>query len=185
MPHFTLRGPGVSVFDNLNEGESDHVEYNANFLPNSTYTWSSDAVPGVTHTFVTSADVVGTAPPRAPGGLTSGNHTTVKSTDFVGSEILPQRGTITAAVSASGKLSLAYKGKSITKLLAGRYTLKVTDKSSTSGLAVQKLRQRATSVTGATFVGPWTAKVELTAGKWVFKPSGGRQSFTVSVTSNL
>ena len=64
MPHFDLRGPGTQIHDNLNEGESDHVEYNANLLPNSTYVWSSDAAPGVVHTFVTSSDVEGTAPPR-------------------------------------------------------------------------------------------------------------------------
>src|SRR5437763_3336240 len=123
MPHFDLRGPGTHIFDNLNEGESDHVEYNANFLPNSTYVWSSNAAPGVTHTFVTSADVVGTAPARSGNGLSSSNHTTVKSTDFVGSAILPLRGTLTAKVSAAGKLSLAYNGKSIARLKAGRYTV--------------------------------------------------------------
>src|SRR5262249_22179848 len=111
MPHFILRGPGVQIFDNLHEGESDHVEYNANLLPNSTYVWSSDAAPGVVHTFATSSDVVGTAPARPANGISSANHTTVKSTDFVGSEILPVRGTITAAVSSAGRLSLAYKGK--------------------------------------------------------------------------
>jgi hypothetical protein len=185
MPHFNLRGPGVQVFDNLNEGESDHVEYNANFLPNSTYVWSSDAVPGVFHTFVTSSDVVGTAPPRPAGGLTSGNHTTVKSSDFVGSAILPQRGTLTAAVSAAGTLSLTYQGKSIASLKAGRYTISVTDKSSTSGFAVKKLRHATTTITGRTFVGKRSEKVQLTAGKWVFSPSGGKRSYTIAVTAAL
>jgi hypothetical protein len=185
MPHFTLRGPGVQVFDNLNEGESDHVEYNANFLPNSTYVWSSDAVPGVLHTFVTSSDVVGTANPRSPGGLTSGNHTTVKSSDFVGSAILPQRGTLTASVSPAGTLSLAYKGKSIASLMAGRYTISVTDKSSTSGFAVQKLRHATTTLTGRAFVGKRSETVQLTAGKWVFSPSGGKRSYTIAVKSAL
>jgi hypothetical protein len=185
MPHFNLRGPGVQVSDNLNEGESDHVEYNANFLPNSTYVWSSDAVPGVFHTFVTSSDVVGTAPPRPAGGLTSGNHTTVKSTDFVGSSILPQRGTVTAAVSAAGTLSLTYQGKSIASLKAGRYTISVTDKSSTSGFAVKKLRHATTTITGRTFIGKRSTKVELTAGKWVFSPSGGKRSYTIPVRAAL
>lgn len=185
MPHFKLNGPGVQVFDNLNEGESDHVEYNANFLPNSTYVWSSDAAPGVFHTFVTSSDVVGTAPPRAPGGLTSGNHTTVKSTDFVGSAILPQRGTLTAAVSAAGTLSLTYQGKSIASLKAGRYTISVIDKSSTSGFALTKLRHATTTITGRTFVGKRSEKVRLTAGKWVFSPSGGKRSYTIPVRAAL
>ena len=185
MPHFLLRGPGVQVFDNLNEGESDHVEYNANFLPSSTYVWSSDAAPGVVHTFVTSSDVVGTAPPRSAGGLTSGNHTTVKSSDFVGSSILPTRGTLDVTVSATGKLRLAYQGKSVASLKAGRYTVSVIDKSSTSGFMVQKLRHTALSISGRTFVGKRSAKLELTAGKWVFTPSGGKQAYTIPVVSAL
>ena len=185
MPHFDLKGPGARIFDNLNEGESDHVEYNANFLPNSTYVWSSDAAPGVTHTFVTSADVVGTAPARSGNGLSSSNHTTVKSTDFVGSAILPLRGTLTAKVSAAGKLSLAYNGKSIASLKAGRYTVSVTDRSTTSGFMVQKLKHATMSITGRRFVGKESTRLELTAGKWVFTPSGGKQSYTIPVTAAL
>jgi hypothetical protein len=185
MPHFTLRGPGVQIFDNLNEGESDHVEYNANLMPNSTYVWSSDAAPGVVHTFATSSDVVGTAPPRPANGLSSNNHTTVKSTDFIGSEILPFRGTITAAVSTAGKLSLAYKGKSIGRLNAGRYTIAVTDKSTMSGFTLQKLRHAATPLTGRAFVGKRSSKVELTAGKWFFTPTGGKQAYTIAVVAAL
>lgn len=185
MPHFDLKGPGTQIHDNLNEGESDHVEYNANLLPNSTYVWSSDAVPGVVHTFVTSSDVVGTAPPRPASGLTSSNHTTVKSTDFVGSAILPFRGTLTASVTPAGKLTLAYKGQSIAKLKAGRYTISVTDKSTTIGFVVQKLRHATMSITGRSFVGKQSAKVELTAGKWVFTPSGGKQSYTIPVVAAI
>ena len=185
MPHFNLRGPGVQVFDNLNEGESDHVEYNANFLPNSTYVWSSDAVPGVFHTFVTSSDVVGTAPPRAAGGLTSGNHTTVKSSDFVGSAILPRRGTLDVTVSAGGRLKVAYKGRSVASLKAGRYTITVIDKSSTSGFMVQKLRRAPMSISGRTFIGKRSEQLQLTAGKWVFTPSGGKQAYTIPVVSAL
>src|SRR5205823_1318597 len=55
VPHFDLRGPGEAIHDNLNEGESDYFEYNAYFKPSSTYVWTSDAAPGVTHTFVTSS----------------------------------------------------------------------------------------------------------------------------------
>jgi hypothetical protein len=183
MPHFTLRGPGVQIFDNLNEGESDHVEYNANLMPNSTYVWSSDAAPGVAHTFATSPDVVGTAPPRPANGLSSSNHTTVKSTDFVGSQILPFRGKITAAVSTAGKLSLAYNGKSIGRLNAGRYTIAVTDKSTLSGFTLQKLRHAATALSGRAFVGKKSAKVELTPGKWVFSPGGGKQPYTIAVVA--
>jgi hypothetical protein len=185
MPHFILRGPGVQIFDNLNEGESDHVEYNANLLPNSTYVWSSDGAPGVNHTFVTSSDVQGTAPARPTGGLTSGNHTTVKSSDFVGSDILPDRGKLVGSISAAGKLSLAYQGKSVASLKAGRYAVVVTDKSSSVGLTVQKVKRAVTAVSSRRFVGKKTVDLQLTAGKWTFAPSGGKQSFTIPVVAAL
>ena len=47
LPHFILKGPGENVVDNLTEGEVTNFQYNAYFLPNSTYTWRNDANPGV------------------------------------------------------------------------------------------------------------------------------------------
>jgi hypothetical protein len=184
IPYFELRGPGENIASNLTEGELDNDSVNAYLQPNSTYTWRNRDVPGNVFTFVTSSDVQGTAPAVAgPKGNQSTNHTTVKSTDFVGSEILPVRGTITAAVSSAGRLSLAYKGKSIGRLNAGRYTIAVTDKSTTSGFMLQKKSRAATNVTGRTFVGKKSAKVALTPGKWVFTPSGGRQAYTIAVVA--
>jgi len=184
IPYFELRGPGENIASNLTEGELDNDSVNAFLQPNSTYTWRNRDVPGNVFTFMTSSEVQGTAPPVAgPKGNESANHTTVKSTDFVGSQILPVRGTITAAVSNAGRLSLAYKGKSIGRLNAGRYTIAVTDKSSTSGFMLQKVSHKATSVTTPRFVGKKSAKVELTPGKWVFTPIGGKQAYTIAVVS--
>ena len=50
-------------------------------------------------------------------------------------------GTLTGAVTAGGRLSISYQGKSVVKLKAGRYTISVVDKSATSGFLVQKLRR--------------------------------------------
>src|SRR5262249_5488690 len=184
IPYFELKGPGENIANNLTEGELDNDSVNAFFQPSSTYTWRNRDVPGNVFTFVTSSDVQGTAPPVAgPKGNESANHTTVKSTDFVGSDILPVRGTVTAAISSAGRLSLAYNGKSIGRLSAGRYTIAVTDKSTTSGFTMQKLRHVATNITTRRFVGKKSAKVELTAGKWVFTPSGGKQAYTISVVA--
>jgi hypothetical protein len=186
IPYFELRGPGQNIASNLTEGELDNDTVNAYFQPNSTYTWRNREVPGAVFTFTTSSEVVGTAPAVAgPKGNQASNHTTVKSSDFVGSEILPFRGTLTGAVTAAGRLSLSYKGKSVASLKAGRYTISVNDRSSTSGFLVQKLRHAATVVTGRTFVGRRATKVQLTAGKWVFMPVGGKQGYTIPVVSAL
>jgi hypothetical protein len=181
MPHFNLNGPGEAIHDNLNEGESDNFTYNAYFLPNSTYTWSSDAVPGVVHTFVTSATIEGTAPASTgPQGLQSSQHTTVNSSDLAASNVLPFRGTLTGAVSAAGKLTIAFKGKSIASLKAGQYTISITDKSSTTGFMLQKIK-RMVSLTGPAFVGKRTASVKLTAGTWIVTPQLGKKTYSIIV----
>ena len=187
IPYFDLNGPGESISNNLTEGELDNDTVNAYFQPNSTYTWRNRANAGTVFTFVTSSQVLGSPPAHAgPGGLSSNNHTTVSSTDFVGSAILPLRGTITVAVTRAGKLSLAYGGKSISRLKAGRYTLAVADESATSGFVLQKKGHVAKLITGRKFVGKQSvAKFELTAGKWIFAPSGGKQTFTIPVSAAL
>jgi hypothetical protein len=185
IPYFELRGPGENIANNLTEGELDNDTVNAYLQPNSTYTWDNRNVPGNVFTFATSSDVQGTAPAVAgPKGNESTNHTTVNSTDFVGSAILPLRGTLNVAVSAAGKLSIAYKGKSVAKLQAGRYDLAVVDKSSTHGFMLAKKGHAAQSLSGRKFVGKQSvAKFELTPGKWIFSPSGGKQSFTIPVVA--
>jgi hypothetical protein len=182
MPHFDLRGPGEVIHDNLNEGESDNVTYNAYFMPNSTYTWTSDAAPSVVHTFVTSSDVQGTPPPRSANGLSSSKHTTVSSSSLIGSLVLPPRGTLVGTVTAAGKLTLAYNGKSVSTLKAGRYTLKVTDESSTTGFMLRHGKYTPLSVTGAIFVGKRTETVRLTAGHWLVMPRLGQTTYSVIVS---
>ena len=182
MPHFDLRGPGETIHDNLNEGESDNVTYNAYFMPNSTYTWTSDAAPTVVHTFVTTSDIEGTAPPRSANGLSSSNHTTVSSSNLIGSLVLPARGTLIGTVTAAGKLTISYNGKSISTLKAGSYTLKVNDLSSTTGFMLRRGKYAPLSITSATFVGKRTETVRLTAGHWIVMPRLGQTTYSVIVS---
>jgi hypothetical protein len=183
IPYFELKGPGESIINNLTEGELDNDAVNAYFQPNSTYTWRNREAPGSLFTFVTSSDVVGSPPPVAgPKGNEAPNHTTVSSTDFVGSAILPFRGKLVASVSAAGRLSLAYGGKIVASLKAGRYTVAVTDKSSTSGLILRRGKYAPTRITGAKFVGKHSTSVKLAAGHWIFSPGTGTQSYSVAVS---
>jgi hypothetical protein len=145
------------------------------------YTWTSDAAPSVVHTFQTNATVVGAPPPDASkNGLSSSNHTTVSSTDLAASGILPFRGTLIGAVSASGRLTLAFNGKSIASLKVGQYTISITDKSSTSGFMLQKIK-RVVTLTGPAFVGKRLATVKLTAGTWLVIPNVGKTSYSIIV----
>jgi hypothetical protein len=182
LPYFHLTGPGTNIVTNMAEGETQKTVNTANLLPTSTYTWSDDAFPGILHTFTTSAVVEGSPPSGSEstaGTAHTGKGVTYK--DIVGSDIVPFRGMLTAAVSAAGRLSLAYKGKSITGLKAGKYTIKVADGSSTEGFVLQKLKHAPITVTGSAFIGKRSASVRLTRGTWLFAV-GGKAKYSVAVS---
>ena len=182
LPLFELSGPGVDLQDDMHGGEVDTHSIPAYFVPNSTYTWHIDRDASTVYTFKTTTAIVGTAP---TGSGSSSPTTTPKPTsqDIVGSAILPFRGTLTAAVSAAGTLTLAYQGKSIGTLKAGKYTIAVTDKSSTNGFMLEKLNHTAMSVTGTTFVGKRSTSVALTAGKWLVMHRLGKPTYSIVVLS--
>ncbi len=185
IPYFDMNGPGVNVAENLLEGELASWQFNTYLAPNSTYTWHNvDAVPPTTFTFTTSSTIVGSQPAQAgPKGLSAANHGTAQSVNiFASTPTTPLRGKLTGAVSAGGKLSLSFNGKSVAKLKAGKYTIAVTDKSTSSGFMLVN-KGKVLSVTGGSFVGTKKLSVRLTTGKWLFAPSlGGKQSYSILVT---
>lgn len=179
LPYFELHGPGENILNDMDLGEMKATAQ-AYFLPNSTYTWRDNGIPGVVYTFSTSSTVLG-APPaatRLPVKTTPGSTST--STDIVGSSIAPFRGKLTAVVTAAGRLSLVYKGRSVSRLEAGRYTISVTDRSSTNGVLL-KAAKKAVSVTGGSFVGKRSVSVVLTAGRWLVVRRVGVTSYSIVV----
>jgi len=183
LPYFHLTGPGMNIATNMAEGAAQKTTNTANFLPSSTYVWSSDAFPGVLHSFATSAVVEG-APPSGPTSGGSGGPTGkgVTYPDLVGSDVVPFRGTVNASVSAAGRLGLAYKGKSLTRLRAGRYTIAVSDRSANAGLVLRKLGRGPVTLTGAAFMGTHSVSVRLTAGRWLFGVFAGTAIYTIAVS---
>jgi hypothetical protein len=137
----------------------------------------------VTFTFATSSEILGTAPAVAgPTGNQSGNHGTQTSTNpFAPATTTPVRGKLTGVVSASGKLTLAFKGKTVTSLSAGKYTITITDQSAKSGFMLEKTAHTTLNVTTASFVGKHTATIKLTAGKWFVTPRIGTQTYSILV----
>jgi hypothetical protein len=183
LPLFELKGPGVDIQDDMLGGETDTHTLYATFLPNSTYTWHIDRNQAVVYTFKASTVVVGTPSSSSSSPTSSGAHPKPTSQDLAGSAILPFRGTLTGAVSAAGTLTFAYKGKSVTSLKAGRYTIAVTDRSSTNGFLLEKINHAAVSVTGMAFVGRHSVSVNLTAGKWLVLPRLGKTTYSIVVLS--
>jgi hypothetical protein len=182
VPYFTLKGPGENIVENMDGGELATNAVNAYFAPNSIYTWHSDVDTTVVYTFTTSSTVVGSPPAQVgPKGLTADSHGSAQSTNPLGSNVAPFRGTLTASVSASGRLTLSFKGRSVTSLKAGRYNIAVTDRSSSNGFLLQKVK-RTVSVTGLKFVGKHTGKVNLTTGRWAVMPKVGKTAYTLVVS---
>jgi hypothetical protein len=173
LPIFHLSGPGVDLMSNLNEGGVDSAMDQASFAPSSSYTWTDDAIPGVVHTFATSADIGGTAPAAA---VSPHKGAPTQDQDIVGSAVAPTRGTLTATVSPAGRPSVALDGSTVSRLLAGSYRIAVTDHNPTAGLVVTKTGQRPRSLSGAAYVGRRSVSVKLTPGRWTFTSRVGQKS---------
>ena len=180
LPYFHLTGPGVDLLSNLNEGGLESATISATFLPNSTYIWTNDAVPGVVHTLTTSASVLGT-PPGTAASPTVG--APAQSQDVVGSGVAALSGTLTGKVSAAGKLSLAFDGKPVTRLAAGRYRLVVSDRSKTSGFVLERGGDVPIPITGGRYVGRQSTSLDLSAGSWTLSArTAGPPASRIAVT---
>ncbi len=183
LPNFHLSGPGVHLISNMTEAQGQKNPSGVVLEPSSTYTWFDDAIPAVVHTFTTSAQVEGSPPsPGVSGGATSiAGGTPVTSQDIVGSAIAPSRGTLSVALTATGKVRVVYHGKIVATLKAGKYKLAVTDRSSKSGLVLEKLPHTTRVVTAPAFTGKHSATVTLTAGKWLFSNGAAKTARTLVV----
>jgi hypothetical protein len=189
-PVFDLQGPGVSLVENMFYGEVGSSTDTANFLPSSTYTWRDDANPSVVYTFTTTASVAGTPTGAlsSNGSTTSGSSsgTSTTSQSVVGSSTratVPYRGSLGGSVSSSGKLSLRFKGKPVTELTAGRYTITVSDASTRAGFTLQETNRSAITVTSVAFKGTHSTSVDLTAGQWFYYPSFvGKKTYFIVVS---
>jgi hypothetical protein len=177
---FKLTGPGVNLATTLQDGDEDKELLSANFQPNATYTAQDLNQPSVARaTFSTTA----AGSPTSPTGPTStGTGSGTKGTtqkQLVGSAVVPFRGKLAATVDAAGKLALTTKGKPVANLKAGLYTFTVVDKSAKSGFAIQKLKAKATTLTGVGYKGTHVASINLKAGQWTFFSPGGKKNYFI------
>jgi len=184
VPSFELQGPGVNIVSNLSGGEVTSATDPATFLPSSTYTWRNDANRAVVNTFVTSSTVVGTPPPSPLGIAASGASTNKPTTNtgVVGADVVPFRGTLEGTVTAAGKLILAFRGRRVTTLRAGRYRITVSEPGAGNGFMLQTTTHRTVSLPRTTLAGTRTGLVDLTPGRWLFMPRRGTTAVTVVVT---
>jgi hypothetical protein len=187
---FSLTGPGVNVSTTLQDGDEDKDIYKATFAPSSTYLAVDMNQPTVARvSFTTTA--TGTAGSVASPTTSSSSGKGDTQSSLIGSSSssktaasasLRLRGGLVATVSAAGTPRLTFRGKGVTSLRAGRYTISVSDHSKKGGFIIQQIKQGGNTVTGVAFVGKRTATVNLRAGQWFFYPTfvGAKTYFIVT-----
>jgi hypothetical protein len=178
--NFQLTGPNVSLQEDMGGGEESSAGDYVTFLPSSQYSYhDGNNITSQTFYLQTAASggSVGGNGTGLPGsnsttaGSSSGNSSVIGSTGSKASShssAAPFRGTLQGLVSTSGTLSLTFGGRPVTSLRSGRYTVAVSDRSAKSGFTIQEIRQDATTVTGAPFVGARKAAITLKPGQWFF-----------------
>ena len=187
---FALTGPGVSVTTTLDNGDSDHALLDVTLAPSSTYTAVDNTQPALAHvSFTTTAS--GTASPVSGATVatttatqteaTAGSSASTASKPPAPPSALPDRGTLAATVTASGAVALTYRGRAVTALRAGRYTITVTDESRRSGFAIEQTHGATTVLSTGLFAGKRSTPIDLSAGRWSFfaTPARGRTFFSV------
>jgi hypothetical protein len=188
---FQISGPGVNISTTLQDGDEDYGVLDATFLPSSTYVASDQNQPSVARlSFGTASSGSPVAPPSASGAGTSTGKGT-QQTDLVGSKSATAattanvlRGTLDATVSAKGTPKLTFKGRIVTTLAAGRYTITVVDQSKRSGFIIQETRKASKTLAAVPFVGKKSASIDLQAGQWFFYPTFvGAKSFFIVTSS--
>jgi hypothetical protein len=193
-PKFQMSGPGVNVSSDLNSTGmgidrpaylgSVALQANGSYRIQDANMGASSAV-----TFTTTSggstsggsSSGGTSSGGTSSGGTSSGGTSSGGTSS-GSTSVKKLGTLNGSVSASGKAALAFSGKAVKTLKAGRYTVSVQDHSTKAGLIVWMLGGHAMTLSAAAATGSSSHSVTLTAGKWFFEASarGPRTYFSVT-----
>jgi hypothetical protein len=198
---FQLSGNGVDLQTDLDGGDDKSELFTVTLEPNSVYTFEDADQPNLAAVvFSTSSTAASstntgsgsgstasgtttltTTGSHSSGGVSSNSSITATAADAPSSSTIFS-GTISAMVSATGKLTLTDHGKTVTSLTAGRYTIKVDDRSPKSGFILQELTHSPLVLTTAKFVGKRTARVDLTIGQWFFYPTLlGKKTFFIVV----
>jgi len=172
---FHIFGPGV---DYSPPAGAVQTTFSVTFQSGGTYTVQDDLDPADHHQTMLATN----SAPASSGTSTPTKTTTVAgatkptSSDIVGSQVVPFRGSLDAIVYAGGKLSLTRFGKSVSSLKTGRYTFSVDDESKAAGFVVQELHKKAVTVTSGTFKGNQDVTLTLKPGRWFFYASASKKS---------
>jgi hypothetical protein len=167
---FQLQGPGVQLHWDFG-GEAIGAQVTEVLLPSSTYVATDLRNPArYRSVFSTAASGSSSSLVTQPVSTAKG---TESSRDVVGSALLAYRGVLDLTVRPSGAPGVRARGKTVTRVKAGRYDLAVTDTSSRVGLSVLKPNRTVVALTAQSFVGTRTTRLALRPGTWRFTTARG------------
>jgi hypothetical protein len=181
---FHISGAGVNVSSDLLPCENPRELYVVTLRPNAVYTYEDIRHPELARVVFStsgegsSAETSSTAAGPATGKLSG----SVANSSPIGSGIkaAPFRGTLIGTVGPGGKLTLSHKGKSVSSLKSGRYTIAVEDKTPEGGFMIERPNKKPVALTGSSFIGKHAVTVNLNAGKWMFYSAAAKKhGFTV------
>ena len=177
--NFSLTGPGVNYTTQLQQGDGTQEVTTQNFASGGSYTATDNTVaPGTTIAFTASSTPVsaGSSASSSPSSSGTGKGSTSSSPigSLAGSSTttLKFKGDLVGAVSAAGKLTMTFKGKPVVSLSQGKYTLKVTDKSTKAGFIVAGGGKKVT-VTTVGYKGSKSVTLNVTNGQWDYASKAG------------
>jgi hypothetical protein len=180
---FKLTGPGVNLETTLNDGDGSYDMLSGNFAPSSTYVAVDANQPTVARAQFTTA-ASGTATGSA-GGSTSGSSgsgsTGSSSSAGAGAGGSVTVGTLSGTVGSTGALKLTYKGKTVTTLKPGNYTVTVVDTSTHNGFLLHG--KSTVTVSSVPYVGKKTMVVNLKTGQWYFAATAKGKKIYFVVTA--
>jgi hypothetical protein len=183
-PHLTISGPGVSLSTDLNSTGMG-IDQTAPFGPytlQTSSTYSIEDTNAGASTLVT-FNTTATASASSSGGSTSsGGTVTSTGSSSSSSSGSVTTGTLSASVSASGKLTLTLGGHVVKDLKAGRYVIRVADRSAKAGVAIGSAAGHPVTLSGAAAEGSTSKTLTLAKGKWFVEPTPHGPKSWISVS---
>lgn len=183
---FQLTGPSVSLQEDMGGGEETAAGDYVTFQPGSQYRYHDANNVSSQFFFLQTAGSggsVGGTGAGIPGANSASSGSSSSNATVVGTKAGSSsassgsttkalyRGTLAGTVGASGAVTLTVNGKPVTTLRAGRYTVRVADRSTRGGFTIQPINKDPTTITGLVFVGSRAVTLTLTAGQWLYYPT--------------
>jgi plastocyanin len=169
--NFHIFGPGVE--ETTAVGSDGSATWRVTLRNNSLYYFQCDPHPDAMYGRIEVGTPTTDSSPGGGGGGGGGGGTPVVPSGGTGA----LRGTLDATITATARLTIRLKGKTVTKVKQGRYRLAVSDKSPRHDVTLRSIGGRAAAITGVRFTGKRTVTVALTPGRWKLY-SGVREAET-------